>query len=98
MSEKIKLEVGKSSAGDRLKRRWSNGSSGKSLKAFVRDLAASGDEDAKEWLFNKQGGLELGRSDKSKARIAIESQATRLARKRVKASAKKATTEAPAAK
>lgn len=97
MSEKEKLEVGKSSAGDRLKHRWSKASSGKSLKAFVRALVASGDEDAKEWLFNKQGGLALGRSDKSKARIAIESQATRLSRKRVKTGAKK-TADVPAAK
>jgi len=97
MSEKVELELGKSSVGDRLKHRWSKASSGKSLKAFANDLAASGDEDAKEWFFNKQGGLELGRSDKSKARIAIESQATRLSRKRVKTGAKK-TADAPVAK
>jgi hypothetical protein len=55
-----------------------------SLKQFARQLAASGDAVAKEWLAHKKGSLNKERTPENTARIALEKQATMAARKKTK--------------
>lgn len=73
--------------------------SGISLKAFARELAASGNEVAKEWFANKGGSHNAKRSDTNVAAAHAAAAATR-AEKRKKSSQKqnksKASAEAPA--
>jgi hypothetical protein len=74
--------VGESTAGDRVKK--AHAAKGKTkgpLKRFARELAKSGDVDAKQWLANKLGANEKSRSENSIKRIALEKQATKASRK-----------------
>lgn len=53
-----------------------------SLKAFARQLAANGDVVAKTWFDHKGGSLNKDRSDATKARISLEKQATKAAKRK----------------
>lgn len=90
--------VGQPSPGTTLKQRWHAEGNGKSLKQFARSLLASKDEAAKDWFDYKSGALNEVRSDKNKARVGLERQASKAARKKASKGATKNTTEAPAAK
>lgn len=79
-----KIEVGQGSAGDSVKRRWQKEGKGTSLKAFARKLASDGDQLAKDWFDCKNGALNAERSDKNRARVEIESAATRAAHRKSK--------------
>ena len=62
-----------------------------SLKKYARTLLAQGNEVAVNWYANKAGKLNEKRSDKNKARIALEAQASMSARKKKSQKAPKAT-------
>jgi hypothetical protein len=53
-----------------------------SFKQFVRALIKDGNEDGKAWFLNKSGKLNAKRSDANKARVQIEKQKTREARRK----------------
>ncbi len=103
-------ELGKGTAGSRLKSLWHSECFTKkelglvqiagtpSLKAFARAKAKEGNQDAKDWFECKAGALNESRSDKNKSRIALEKQASKAARKKTKAGggAAKPATPAPA--
>ncbi len=102
-------EVGKGTAGSRLKSLWHSECFTKkelglvqiagspSLKAFARAKAKEGNQDAKDWFECKAGALNETRSDKNKSRIALEKQASKAARKKTKAGGgAKPATPAPA--
>lgn len=74
-------ELGTGSAGIRLKNMHAKQGRGLSLKTFVRDQAKAGNVDAKAWLDNKRGVNDMKRSENSVKRIAIEKNATKLAKK-----------------
>ena len=89
--------VGKSSAGDRVKRLYHQAhpkfkmnkdltekiylKPTMSLKAFARQLVKDENADAKDWFDSKAGALEVGRSEKNKTRVTLEASATKLAKK-----------------
>ena len=64
------------------KRIWVPMPKAPSLKQFAKQLLASGDPDAKEWFAHKKGSLNQKRSDANVARIALESQATKNAKRK----------------
>lgn len=90
-------EVGKGTAGTRIRSLWHSSCFTKkdlglvqiagtpSLKAFARAKAKEGNQDAKDWFDCKKGALNESRSEKNKARIALEAQATKASRKKTKA-------------
>lgn len=90
-------EVGKGTAGGRIKTLWhsecfTNKDLGlvqiagtPSLKAFARAKAKEGNQDAKDWFDCKRGALNETRSEKNRARVALEAQATKASRKKTKA-------------
>lgn len=53
-----------------------------SLKRYARDAAASGNQDAKDWLDHKAGSLNEPRSEKNIARAMIEAQASKAAKRK----------------
>lgn len=55
-----------------------------SLKEFADKLAKDGDQVAKDWLAHKAGSLDLKRSEKNTARIAVEASATKAAKHKKK--------------
>lgn len=68
-----------------------------SLRAFARQLAKSGDANAKEWFANKDGAKNQERSDANVKLAKACASATKLSRKKSKGGGKaKATTEAAA--
>lgn len=67
-----------------------------SLKQYVKELASKKDELAKDWLDHKKGSLNEERSDKNKARILQEKQASKAARRKKKVGGGKDTSTAPA--
>ena len=92
-------ELGTPTASLTMKQRWVASGQKLSLKRFAQELARSGDKVAKDWFANKKGARNQKRSDKNVARVAIEKQATKASRKKVKANTKKpdapATTSKP---
>lgn len=103
-------EVGKGTAGSRIKTLWHSECFTKkelglvqiagtpSLKAFARAKAKEGNQDAKDWFDCKAGALNESRSDKNKTRIALEKQASKAARRKTKAGGGKATASPAPAK
>lgn len=79
-------ELGLGSAGTRLKNLHASMGRGLTLKQFVRDQLKAGNPDAKEWYANKTGKNRSKRTEKSIARISLEKNATKLAKKAKKAS------------
>lgn len=66
---------------------WKRGSKEiPSLKEFARKLAKDGDQVAKDWLDHKLGSLDLKRNEKNVARVALESSATKMAKRKKKGS------------
>ena len=63
------------------KKTWKRLPKTPSLKRFARELAATGDATAKAWLASKLGKNNEKRSDKNIARVALERQASKAARK-----------------
>lgn len=74
-------ELGTGSAGIRLKNLHAKQGRGLSLKTFVRDQAKAGNPDAQAWIANKRGANDMKRSENSIKRIAIEKNATKIAKK-----------------
>ena len=74
--------LGESSAGDRVKRLWRADHTRMSLKMFARKLAASGDQDAKDWFECKREVLNEARSDKNVAAAQLASAASKNARRK----------------
>lgn len=66
-----------------------------SLKQYAKELVSKKDELAKNWFAHKGGSLNQERSDKNKARILQEKQASKAARRKKKAGGGK-DTAAPA--
>lgn len=77
-------EVGKSTAGDRVKARYAKSGKNVSLKQFARGLVKTGDQDATDWFASKAGALNLSRSDKNKTRVALEKSMTKAAKAKKK--------------
>jgi hypothetical protein len=79
------------------RRVWARNKGCPSLKAFARTQASAGNQTAKDWMAQKNGALDIGRSDKNIARVASERTAS-MASRRKKSSGKvsKATAEATA--
>lgn len=90
-------ELGVATASLTMKNRWLESGQKVSLKRFARELAMSGDKVAKEWFGNKHGKRNQKRSDKNMARVSLEKQASKAARRKVKANAKKPAADAAAA-
>ena|SRR5271165_2639957 len=70
---------------------WVKHKGAPSLKKFGRQLALAKDPVAMAWLSNKSGGLNEKRTDKNRARISLERQASSSARKKKSQKAPKAT-------
>lgn len=64
------------------KRVWVRNHGAPSLKRYARDLAKSGDANAKDWFAHKTGSLNENRSEKNRSRISLESQASKAARRK----------------
>lgn len=75
------------------KRVWVRNHGAPSLKRYARELAKSGDVNAKDWFAHKSGSLNAERTDANKTRISLEKQKTREA-KRKKGQGKSGKTEA----
>lgn len=90
--------VGQLTAGRSIKMRWHQTDMRKSLKQFARELATSGDQSAKDWFAHKKGSLNQDRSEKNRARIALERQASKAARRKKKPGQKAEAPAAPVAK
>lgn len=86
--------VGQPSAGKEIKSRWQREGKGKSLRQFARGLIAAGDKTAQDWFDQKKGALNEKRTDKNQARINLEKQASKSARKKTKSGGKSAATPA----
>lgn len=90
-------ELGVATASLTIKQRWLASKTGTSLKAYARNLAKSGDANAKEWLGNKAGAKNQKRSSANATAAKAAAAATKLGRKKSKSGGKaKATTEASA--
>lgn len=74
-------EVGTGTTSNRLKARWRKEGKGKSLKEFVASLVKS-DPEAQKWFDAKAGKFEEPRSDKNVARIQLERQASKSAKRK----------------
>lgn len=74
-------EIGTGTPGSRLKRLHAATGRGLSLKTFVRDQAAAGNVDAQTWVDNKKRLNEQARTKESIARIALQKNATKIAKK-----------------
>lgn len=84
--------------GKQVRRRvWARNKGCPSLKAFARAQVALGNKTAIDWVAQKNGAMEIGRSDKNLARIGAERSAS-MASRRKKSTNKsaKATAEATA--
>lgn len=77
-------KVGQSSAGDRVKARFTKENSKLSLKDFVRTLVKLGEKDAKDWMDNKSGLGEVSRSEKNKTRVHLEKAMTKASKSKKK--------------
>lgn len=64
------------------KHSWRRNGGAPSLRKFAKQLAASGNQVAKDWLDNKSGGLNQERSEKNRGRISLEKQASKAARRK----------------
>lgn len=64
------------------KRVWVRNHGAPSLKRYARDLAKSGDANAKDWFANKSGAKNAERSEKNRSRISLEAQASKAARRK----------------
>jgi hypothetical protein len=64
------------------KQAWVRRAGAPSLRKYARQLAASGNQVAKDWLDNKSGAQNAERQDKNKTRISLEKQASRAARRK----------------
>jgi hypothetical protein len=84
MENNTRGEVGKSTAGNRVKARYSKSGKHVSLKQFARGLVKAGDQDATDWFAAKAGALDLSRSDKNKTRVALEKSMTKAAKSKKK--------------
>jgi len=73
------------------KQAWIKKKGTPSLLEFARKLAASGNQDAKDWFANKKGACNQKRSDKNIARITLEKQASKNARRKTSGKAAKPT-------
>lgn len=76
-------ELGKSSAGDRIKVLHRAEGRGVSLKVFARNLAKSGNQDAKDWFECKKGAMNQNRND-ANIKAAMECRVATKAAKRKK--------------
>ena len=75
------------------KQAWVRKAGTPSLKKFARQLLASGDQLAKDWFACKNGALNESRSEKNRARVAVEATASKQARRKKGASNKTKTVE-----
>lgn len=64
------------------KRVWVRNHGAPSLKKYARELAKSGDANAKDWFANKSGAKNEERSEKNRSRVALEAQASKAARRK----------------
>lgn len=64
------------------KQEWVPRSGAPSLKKYARQLAASGNTTAKDWFEHKSGALNEKRNEKNTARVALEAQASKAARRK----------------
>jgi hypothetical protein len=78
---------------------WVANQGAPSLKQFAREQAKSGNKVAKDWFANKKGAKNEKRSEKNQARVTLERQASKAARRKASQgkAAKSATAAAPAA-
>ncbi len=93
-------EVGVATAGLTIRQQWKAAGPGAgSLKRFAREQLKAGNAVAKEWFANKKGAKNEKRTDKNQARINLEKQASKAARRK-KSQGKQAKPDAaaPAAK
>lgn len=67
-----------------------------SLKKFARELLKAGDAVAKEWFANKRGAKDQKRTEKNQARVNLEKQASKAARRKA-SQGKQGKAAAPAA-
>lgn len=67
-----------------------------SLKKFARELLKAGDAIAKEWFANKRGAKNQKRTEKNQARVNLEKQASKAARRKA-SQGKQGKAAAPAA-
>lgn len=74
--------MGDFKVGVKLKKMWKSAKSKKSLREFVRELAASGNDLASQWFENKDGALNEVRKDTNLARAKLERDATKSARRK----------------
>lgn len=89
MSEEVKEEqkrgergeVGTGSPSTRLKARWRKEGKGASLKEFATSIAKS-DPEVQKWFDAKAGKFEEPRSEKNLARIQMEKQASKSAKRK----------------
>lgn len=80
--EQNNMSKEKLSVATSLKNRFAKeGDGNMSLKQFARLLAKKGDQMAIDWFDNKAGACNESRSDKNKARVALERSATKSARR-----------------
>lgn len=79
------------------KRVWVRNHGAPSLKKYARDLAKSGDANAKDWFAHKKGSLNEGRADKNIVRISAEKTASKAARRKKSQGKQAKTTDAAAA-
>lgn len=84
--------------GKQVRRRvWARNKGCPSLKQFARTQASAGNKTAIDWVAQKNGALEIGRSDKNIARVASERTASMASRrKKSTGKASKATADAVA--
>lgn len=80
----LKGVLGTASTSSKLKKLWVEAKKTAphlSLKTFARKLLAAGDSLAGDWFAHKSGVLNETRSDKNKARVQLESTATKSSRR-----------------
>lgn len=65
-----------------VKRIWVPNHGAPSLKRFARELLKAGDAVAKEWFANKRGAKNQKRTEKNQARVNLEKQASKAARRK----------------
>ena len=66
------------------RRVWVAKGGARSLKKFARELAKAGDQSAKDWLANKRGAQNKGRSEANEKAAREAAMATKAARKKTK--------------
>jgi hypothetical protein len=74
--------MGDNAVSVRLKKEWKKSGSELSLRKFARKLISSGENWVQSWFDNKDGVCNQSRADKTLARIKLEREATKVARRK----------------